>query len=185
MKDQLYHYAGSIIKVFLLSLFSMASAMNASAIDFDFMPDDEKEALPKVVIKSGADLKADASQARDKQVPVLLFFSMEHCPFCAVVEEYFLKPMLRNSDYADKVIIRKIKIDDSDFVKDFAGESREAGEFSDDYNVSMVPTIVLVDASGNVVSPSIKGIRNEHYYSAELDDAIDTSIHKIRALAKR
>ena len=174
-----------LIHVFLLSLLGIAAAVNAYAIDFDFISDDEKEDLPKVVIKSGADLQADASQARNKQVPVLLFFSMEHCPFCAVVEEDFLKPMLRNSDYADKVIIRKIKIDDSHFVKDFAGESREADEFSDDYNVSMVPTIVLVDANGNVVSPAIKGIRNEHYYSAELDDAIDSSIHKIRALAKK
>ena len=93
--------------------------------------------------------------------------------------------MLRNAEYQSKVIIRKVKIDDSDFVNDFKGESREASEFSDDYNVSMVPTVVLVDANGKMINPSIIGIRNTHYYSAELDDAIDASIHKIRALAKR
>lgn len=143
------------------------------------------DVIPAVTIKPGSDLKADANMARDKQVPVLLFFSMEHCPFCTVVEEDFLKPMLRNSEYDGKVVIRKIRIDDSDFVKDFNGESREPDEFSDDYHVSMVPTVVLVDASGKMINPSIVGIRNTHYYSAELDDAIDASILKIRALAKR
>lgn len=174
-----------LLFVFLLSVMSMAAAINSHAIDFDIMPTEKEDALPSVVIKPGDNLKGDANNARDKQVPVLLFFSMEHCPFCAIVEEDFLKPMLRNAEYDSKVIIRKIKIDDSNFVTDFNGESREPDEFSDDYNVSMVPTVVLVDANGKMINPSIVGIRNTHYYSAELDDAIDASIHKIRAIAKR
>ena len=149
----------------------------------ELMPEDE--VLPYVALKPGSDLQADSKMAKEKQVPLLLFFSMEHCPFCTIVEEDFLKPILRNAEYDNKVIIRKVKIDDSDFVNDFNGESREAGEFSDDYNVSMVPTVVLVDANGKMINPSIIGIRNTHYYSAELDDAIDASIHKIRAIAKR
>jgi len=171
--------------VCLLSSLAMLVAINARAIDFDTLSPDAEEVLPRVELKSGTDLQADAKMAKDKQVPVLLFFSMEHCPFCTVVEEDFLKPILRNDEYDNKVIIRKVKIDASDFVNDFNGESREAGEFSDDYNVSMVPTVVLVDANGRMINPPIKGIRNTHYYSAELDDAIDASIHKIRALAKR
>ena len=160
-----------------------SSWMTANAVDSQ--PVETEDILPYVVLKSGADLEADSTEARDKQVPVLLFFSMEHCPFCNTVEEDFLKPMLRNSEYDSKVVIRKIKIDDNHFVKDFNGQSRDPGEFSEEYNVSMVPTLVLVNANGKMISPAIRGIRNTHYYSAELDDAIDGSIHKIRALAKR
>ena len=133
----------------------------------------------------GSDLVADASEARQKQVPIVLFFSMEHCPFCIEVEEDYLKPMLRNVDYDEKVIIRKIKIDDYKFVKDFNGKDREADEFSEQYNVSMVPTVVLVDANGQKIAPAIIGIKNSHYYSAELDELIDSSISKLRAIAKR
>ncbi|MCW8901585.1 MAG: thioredoxin fold domain-containing protein [Gammaproteobacteria bacterium] len=172
-----------ISSTLVLSAILSFSWMTARAVDR--LPVQTEEALPHVALKSGADLATDAKEARNKQVPVLLFFSMEHCPFCNEVEEDYLKPMLRNSDYDGKVVIRKIKIDDNNFVKDFNGQQREPDEFSDEYNVSMVPTLVLVNAQGKKLGPAIRGIRNSHYYSAELDDAIDASIVKIRALAKR
>lgn len=143
-------------------------------------------ALPFVELKKGSNLPADAREAAEKQVPILMFFSMKHCPFCIEVEEDYLKPMLRNAAYDKKIIIRKIRIDEGvENIQDFAGKEREAGEFSEDYSVSMVPTIVLVDAKGNRIAPSIVGIANEHYYSYELDQAIDKSTVKIRSLAKR
>lgn len=144
-----------------------------------------KDDLPQVVLKAGYNLEEDGNEAGKKQIPVLMFFSMQHCPFCNQVEEDFLKPMLRNSEYDSKVIIRKIKIDDSQFVLDFKGKDREAGEFSEEYKVSMVPTLILVDAKGRKLSPAIIGVANAHYYSGELDDAIDASLQKIRTVAKR
>jgi len=141
--------------------------------------------LPPVELKSGANLALDANEASEKKLPVLMFFSMKHCPFCVEVEEDYLKPMLRNAEYDKKIIIRKIRIDGADSVRDFKGKERDAGEFSEDYNVSMVPTLVLVDSQGNRLSPSIVGIANSHYYSAELDNAIEASTQKIRSIAKR
>ena len=67
--------------------------------------------LPYVAIKEGLDLTADAAESSKKQIPILMFFSMEHCPFCMEVQEDYLKPMLRNSEYDSKVIIRKMRID--------------------------------------------------------------------------
>ena len=49
----------------------------------------------------------------------------------------------------------------------------------------MVPTLILVDSHGKQIAPAIIGIRNSHYYSSELDDAIDASMQKIRAIAQR
>jgi len=143
------------------------------------------DSLPFVAIKKGGNLQKDAREAREKQIPVLMFFSMKHCPFCTEVEEDYLKPMLRNSEYDSKVIIRKIRIDGTDSVQDFAGKERDADEFGDDYNVSMVPTLVLVDSHGKKLAPSIIGITNSHYYSAELDRAIEESTQKIRTIVKR
>lgn len=144
-----------------------------------------KTELPFVALKKGSNLPADGREATDKQVPILMFFSMQHCPFCTEVEEDYLKPMLRNAAYDKKIIIRKIRIDGSESVRDFAGNERDAGEFSEDYSVSMVPTVILVDAKGNRIAPSIIGIANPHYYSYELDQAIDKSTLKIRSLARR
>lgn len=145
----------------------------------------ETASLPHVVLKEGSDLTLEATESNKKQIPILLFFSMEHCPFCMEVQEDYLKPILRNSEYDNKVIIRKMRIDSAGVVRDFKGNERDPGDFSDDYNVSMVPTLVLVDAQGNKIAPPIIGIANAHYYSAELDDAIEASTQKMRAIAKR
>ena len=144
-----------------------------------------KGSLPHVLIKNGSDLATDGQEASKKQIPVLMFFSMKHCPFCIEVEEDYLKPMLRNSEYDNKIIIRKIRIDGTDTVRDFADKEHDADDFGDIYNISMVPTLILVDSHGKKISPSIIGIANAHYYSHELDKAIDASTQKIRTFAKR
>ncbi len=144
-----------------------------------------EEVLPPVTIKDGVNLAADGVEASEKQIPILMFFSMKHCPFCREVEEDFLKPMLRNSEYDNKIIIRKVRIDSNGDVVDFAGKVQDVEDFSDSYNVSMVPNLMLVDSQGNALSAPIIGIANPHYYSSELDIAIDNSTQKIRALVKR
>lgn len=142
-------------------------------------------ALTPVEIKPATDLSVDGEEASKKQIPVLMFFSMKHCPYCIEVEEDYLKPMLRNADYDNKVIIRKIKIDGTDSIRDFAGKEHDIEDFSDSYNISIVPTVILVDSNGNKIAPAIKGITNSHYYSYNLDKAINQSTQRIRSLARR
>ena len=144
-----------------------------------------KGSLPHVEIKTGADLASDGREASKKQIPVLMFFSMKHCGYCIEVEEDYLKPMLRNSSYDNKVIIRKIKIDSADTVRDFAGKEHYADDFGDIYNISMVPTVILVDSKGKKIAPPIIGIASSNFYSHDLDKAIKASTQKIRTLAKR
>lgn len=141
--------------------------------------------MPAVSLQKVSNLNKDGREAREKQIPILMFFTMKHCPYCIEVEEDYLKPMLRNPAYDRKVIIRKVRIDGTDDMRDFTGKDRDIEEFGDDYNVSMVPTLVLVDSKGKQLTPSIRGIRNSHYYSNDLDTAIEASTQKIRTIAKR
>lgn len=173
------HKAVFWLTIMVLSLFWIMDDTSAKNL-----PVEGKSTLPHVEIKHGSNLVADANEASEKQVPVLMFFSMKHCGYCIEVEEDYLKPMLRNAAYDGKVIIRKIKIDSSDSMKDFNGKERDVEEFSDDYNVSMVPTVILVDSYGNKLAPPIVGIANAHFYSHDLDRAIEESRQKIRTLAK-
>lgn len=143
------------------------------------------DVLSPVTIKDSTNLVADGRESSKKQIPILMFFSMKHCPYCREVEEDYLKPMLRNSDYDNKVIIRKVRIDSNGDVIDFFGKEQDVEDFSDSYNVSMVPSLMLVDSQGNELVEPIIGIKNSHYYSADLDAAIKSSTQKIRAIVKR
>ncbi len=158
----------------VISGLTLFFSMNASA-----------DALPPVTIKDGTNLIADGQVSTNKKIPIILFFSMKHCPYCREVEEDYLKPMLRNTEYDNKVIIRKVRIDSNGDVIDFSGKIQDVEDFSDSYNVSMVPHLQLVDSQGNQLVEPIVGIRNSHYYSADLDVLIDASTQKIRAIAKR
>ena len=181
----MFSFVSKMFRPFLVLIFTSLSIIwAAEGFAADSTPKAE-DTMPYVELKEGADLVQDGDEAAEKQVPVLMFFSMNHCPFCIEVEEDYLKPMLRNSEYDNKVIIRKIRIDGTGVVRDFNGKEFDVEEFGDEYNVSMVPTLVLVDAKGKRLSPAIIGIANKHYYSGELDDAIDASIQKIRTVAKR
>ena len=176
---------GLLIALLFLAWLTNGVAQNSSPVLAATSSASSETDLPFVELKKGSNLPGDGREASEKQVPILMFFSMKHCPFCIEVEEDYLKPMLRNAEYDKKIIIRKIRIDGTESVRDFAGNERDAGEFSEDYSVSMVPTIVLVDAKGNRIAPSIIGITNSHYYSHELDQAIDKSTDKIRSHAMR
>lgn len=166
----------------LTLVLSAAWWMDAAATD---SPIKMSDGLPPVTIEEGNNLRADGKLANKKQIPVLLFFSMEHCPFCREVEEDYLKPMLRNAEYDSKVIIRKVRLDSEGKTIDFKGKAQDTADVGARFNVSMVPTLVLVDSQGNKVSAPIIGIANSHYYSAELDIAIENSTQKIKTLAKR
>lgn len=168
----------------LIAASSLILIMDSSAKELS-TTDLSGQDLPYVVLKDGADLAADGRESSEKQIPVLLFFSMKHCPYCIEVEEDYLKPMLRNSEYDSKVLIRKIRIDGIGDVRDFSGKEHDVEEFGDVYNVSMVPTLILVNAQGKQIVPPIIGILNSHYYSNELDNAIDASTQKLRTLANR
>ena len=138
------------------------------------------EPLPEVQLKTATDLRAEGELARQRQVPILIMFSMTHCPYCVVVREEFLKPMLRSGDYADKVIIREIHTDDYGTLRDFDGTPVTPDELAHRYRASLSPTVVFVDAEGRELARRLVGITTVDYYGGFLDEAIDTSLQRLR-----
>lgn len=143
----------------------------------------EYASLPPVTLEVSKDLRQDAQLARQRNVPLLLMFSMDHCPYCSVVEESFLKPMLRNRDYDTKVLMRKVELEAGGSVIDFDGKQVEVDAISDRYSISLVPTVILLDHQGKQLASSLIGMANEHYYGGDLDAAIDLSLQKLRRVA--
>ena len=65
------------------------------------------------------DLHAVAAQARARNLPLLVMFSMDGCSYCTVVEEEFLKPMLRSGEYKGRVIMGMVKLGSYSRIRDF------------------------------------------------------------------
>ena len=127
------------------------------------------------------DLAEDAALAEQGKLPVLLMFSAEHCSYCEEVEASFLRPMLISGDYTDKVLIRKVRIDDyGRSLTDFDGSTVSPADLASRYHVRVTPTLVFLDSHGNQLTSKLVGISSVDYYGSYLDGAIDTALDRLR-----
>lgn len=141
---------------------------------------DEVEALPPVHLPVFTDLQAVAEDARERRVPILIMFSMDECGYCIVVEEEFLKPMLRSGAYEDRVIIGMVKYDGVNSVRDFDGEMIAVGDLATRYGAPVTPTVIFVSPDGQELSPKVIGMTTVHFYGGDLDNGIDQSLQRMR-----
>jgi thioredoxin-related protein len=133
-----------------------------------------------VVIPRATDLSQDAVIADKKRIPILVLFSAEYCEYCKIVETEFLKPMIYSGDYKDKVIIRMLRIDEPETLRNFQGKEVTVDEFAQQENAFLTPTLKLYDSSGTETVPNMVGINTVDFYGGYLDDAIEKSIQIIR-----
>ncbi len=131
------------------------------------------------------DLSQVGEHAARGNTPLLVMFSSDYCGYCVRMEEDYLKPMLRSGDYADKVVIGKLKIDRFAPLRDFDGNEVEAEELARRYGVKVTPTLALIAPDGRLLGERIEGIGVADFRWAELDQAIARALGMLRSTARR
>jgi thioredoxin-related protein len=158
--------------VFLLSLYSQ------------FILADHKSATDTVIYRPSIvqinSLPQLADIVQHHQLPVLLLFSTENCPYCEQIKEEFLIPMLISGDYKNKVIIRELNVADDNYIIDFSGRKISSHEFSRRYKVNLFPTTSFINHKGNPLTKNIIGINTPSLFGGTLDDHIDVALRLIR-----
>jgi thioredoxin-related protein len=134
----------------------------------------------EVLVPVAKDLQHEGRQAQDRQLPIMLTFSADDCSYCELLEEDFLQPMLLSGEYQDRIIIRKLILDDGSSVNDFSGKDIEATRLSDHYRVFVTPTILFVDGAGRELAERMVGINTPELFGGYLEVCIDTARASIR-----
>ena len=134
--------------------------------------DSEKD-LPFVVLQSVDNLHKTGERVRQHCMPILLEFSASYCEFCDSLEENFLKPMLRNREYDERVIIRQISLDSEQSFTGFDGKWLSARQFAHRYRVFVTPTVLFVDDNGKELAERMVGINTLDMYGGYLDANIE------------
>ena len=137
-------------------------------------------ALAEFDIPVSDDLQQDGARARELQLPILLTFSAIDCPYCRQLEQDFLGPMLISGEYSDRVIIRRLILDNGSRVTDFDGQRRPVDHIASRYKAWLTPTTVFIDGSGLEVAARIVGINTPELFGGYLDACIDTALLRIR-----
>jgi len=140
-----------------------------------------EEYLKPVTVIEVQDLYQEGYTAAEKRLPILIMFSMQHCPYCELIREDFLKPMLRSGDYENKVIIREIHSDSYATLRDFDGKEVSVDELAHRYRASLSPTVVFLDHTGRELSKRMIGVTTVDYYGGYLDEAIEQSFTRMQS----
>ena len=135
----------------------------------------------EVEIPSLSNLQTDAQISEHQQLPIVVLFSASYCGFCSIVKDEFLRPMLISGEYTNKAMIRVIEIDSSDDLMDLNGQSVSAEDFAELHNISLTPTLAFFDAQGNELAPRMVGVTTVDFYGGYLDQAIDTSLLRLKS----
>lgn len=134
-------------------------------------------------LKETVDFHSLGEKANQKELPILVMFSQAGCYYCTILEDQYLRPMLKSGDYRDKVIIRKVKIDSFDTLRNFDGKEIDASDFAGKYRAYVTPTMVFLDHKGNELTKRLMGVGTEGFFANEIDQAINISLNRLRSIA--
>ncbi|MCW8941792.1 MAG: thioredoxin fold domain-containing protein [Gammaproteobacteria bacterium] len=167
--------------IFILLIQLYASLASASDPQDDYQTEDDEQHLPYVVIQYATDFSELAQVARSEGKIIMLEVSASYCGYCELLEEEFIKPMLRNDYYSQIVLIRKIDLDSYQTITDFSGNKTTPDVFARNLNVKLTPTILFFDGSGNEVSQRILGINSLDLYGGYIEDGLNNGLRKIKS----
>ena len=125
-----------------------------------------------------SDLAADAKVSAHERRPILLFFDREECPYCEQALREYLVP-LSQEGWKDKALFRQIEIDRTLPVRGFDGSMTTHRAIAARYAVSLSPTVLLVDASGNALAGPLVGLTTVDFYGAYLENALEQATRKL------
>ena len=124
--------------------------------------------------------RADARQARQQRVALLVFFSAKSCQYCEQMRELFLGPMFASDEYSDKVIMREVQVDGGRELRDFEGKRVSHRDFAMSYRIGLTPQIWFLDPTGKELVPALVGLSTPELFGGYLDAAIEGAVANMR-----
>jgi len=119
--------------------------------------------------------KYELAQAKKFKRPIMVEFSTAWCAYCESLEEEVIKPVVKNNIYENKIIIRKLEVNNSDVI-DASGVQQSRVDFAMRHNVEFYPTVMFFNDEGQEISNRIVGLPILDYVGGQLDNAVALAI---------
>ena len=132
------------------------------------------------VVPPVRDLFSLSKVAEARNLPILLMVSQDHCPYCELLKEEILNPMVISGDYINKAVMSVLTIDASKAIIDFNGKKIEPRDVALRYNATITPTLLFLDYQGNEIQERMTGVNTVEMYGYYLDESIDEAQEKLK-----
>jgi thioredoxin-related protein len=141
--------------------------------------DAEREHAALASVTIATNLQADGESARKARKAILLLVSQEECSYCIQIKREVIGPMIRSGDYEDRLLIRELLLDGVSTVIDFQGVARDSHNVAYDYQASVTPTLLFLDADGKELTAKMVGISTPDMYYYYVDQSIQEAIEEL------
>ena len=117
---------------------------------------------------------AHIPQSTTHPLPIILYFWLEDCAYCHLLEEEVLGPMSRGGQFQGKAHFVQISLEAS-VMLDFNGHPTDPTTFAEQYQFIVAPMLVFVDHHGKELIKPVIGLPNLDYFGFEFRQMISAA----------
>lgn len=128
--------------------------------------DAKSAALKEIPIAKS--LLVEISLALKTASPLLVFVSLDNCPFCKIARENYLLPLMNNQSIA----IVQVNFRHLASVIDSHGHVMTQDQLIRMWGVKVAPTVLFLGKEGREIAPRLTGGSTSDFYGAYLDERI-------------
>jgi len=116
-------------------------------------------------------LASELAQALRAGKPLLVMASLDGCPFCRLVRDNHLAPLLREGEVAGV----QLDMQSAQAVTGFDGARRTHQEILSAWSVKVAPTVLFFGKGAREAAPRLEGASIPDFYGAYLDERLRTA----------
>jgi thioredoxin-related protein len=128
---------------------------------------DAKSAIFKE-IPVAKSLQVEISLALKISSPLLVFVSLDNCPFCKIARENYLLPLMNEQS----IPIVQVNFRHSASVIDSRGQVMTQDQLIRAWGVKVAPTVLFLGKEGKEVAPRLTGGSTSDFYGVYLDERV-------------
>ena len=125
------------------------------------------------------DLAADSRMASERNIPLLVLYSLPGCPYCEAVRRSYLLPLLAES--TPRALVRQIDVDSSRQLIDFEKRPATHQAFATREGITLTPVVAFYGPAGKQVAARMVGAMLPDFYGSYLDEALSKAADQIKA----
>lgn len=128
-------------------------------------------------LPSPASLRAAAQSAASQGQPLVVMTTLAGCPFCDLVRNHHLLPMLREGKvYAIQIDVR----DRTSNLQSFAGETTTPADQAREWKARFAPTVMFFGPKGEELTERLVGMAVPDFYGEYLDARLEEARRKLK-----
>lgn len=121
-----------------------------------------------------ASLAAELAAALGRARPLVVMASLHGCPFCDIVRDRYLAPLLR-----DGQPVIQLDMGSAQPVLDFDGVRKSHGDLLRAWQVKTAPTVLFLGKGGREIAERLVGAGVPDFYGAYLDERLRAARRKL------